>query len=149
MTNDEFIIFARRLFVSFPTLSEWLNATSPDPSATQEIWRETLRPYTLAECLGIVDDWNTGKSQPFAAYDRDKVHLIIRAMIGFQRDKQRKRNEVANRSKEYESLPNTPYTDATMVSVFKKLSSLYGKLQRGDITQAEYDSVHADEFAKL
>jgi len=149
MTDSEFTIFARRLFVSFPALLEWLNVNSPDPAATQSIWRETLRPYALSDCLGIIDDWNTGRREPFQAYERDKVHLIVRSMVGLKLDRQRKRDEVFNRSKEYDALPNTPYTDATMASVFKTMLPLYGKLQRGEITAAEYDRVHDEEFAKL
>jgi hypothetical protein len=149
MTNEEFRTFAKRLFISFPALSEWLKATSPDPEATQAVWRETLRPYYLAECLGVLDDWNSGKTPAFQAYERDKVHLIIRSMIGLQRDRQRKRAENASRSKDYEMLPNTPYSDATMASVFLKLKPLYKKVLDGEMSSDEYDRIHDEEFARL
>ena len=149
MTDAEFTTFAKRLFVSFPSLFDWLKSSSPDPTETQSIWRETLRPYSLAECLNIIDDWNTGKSKPFEAYERDKVHLIIRAMIGLQRDRQRKRDENAGRSKAYEKLPNTPYTDATMASVYLKLRPLHKKMLDGEMSAEEYNRIHDQEFAKL
>jgi hypothetical protein len=149
MTNEEFTIFAKRLFISFPTLSEWLKVTSPDPEATQKVWRESMRNISLAEALGIIDDWNTGRAKPFEAYERDKVHLIIKSMVGLQRDRQRKRDENANRSKDYEQLPNTPYTDATMAAVYLKLRPLHKKVLDGEMSSAEYDLIHDEEFAKL
>jgi hypothetical protein len=149
MTDAEFPTFARRLFVSFPALHDWLQTASPDPAETQAIWREALRPCSLAECLGIIDDWNTGKSKPFEAYERDKVHLIIKSMVGLQRDRQRKRDENAGRSKDYSQLPNTPYTDATMASVYLKLRPLHKKVLDGEMSAVEYDKVHDEEFAKL
>lgn len=149
MTDSEFQTFAKRLFISFPALHDWLQASSPDPAATQAIWRETLRQYSLAECLGIIDDWNNGRSKPFEAYERDKVHLIIKSMIGLQRDRQRKRDENAGRSKEYKQLPNTPYTDATMASVYLKLRPLHKKVLDGEMSQADYDVIHEQEMAKL
>lgn len=148
MTDPEFEVFARRLFISFPSLYEWLSGTI-DPPATQAIWRNTLRQYSLAECLGIIDDWNTGKSKPFEAYERDKVHLIIRAMIGLQHDRQRKRDENAGRSADYEMLPNTPYSDATMASVYQKLRPIHKKMMNGEIGETEYAEIKRKELAKL
>jgi len=149
MTNEEFAVFAKRLFVSFPNLKEWLESASPDPAATQAIWRETLRPYALADCLGIIDDWNTGGREPFQAYERDKVHLIVRSMVGLKLDRQRKRDEVAGRSKEYEQLPNTPFSDVTMADVYKTMLPLYAKMEAGEITVSEYHRIKEVEFAKL
>ena len=149
MTDREFETFSKNLFVAFPSLYEWLQSASPDPAATKAIWRETLRPYLLAECLGIIDDWNTGKSKPFEAYERDKVHLIIRSMVGLKRDRQRKREENAGRSKEYEQLPNTPFTDVTMGTVYLKLRPLYAKMKAGAISAKEYYQTQDEEFTKL
>jgi hypothetical protein len=148
LTNQEFETFINRLFVSFPSLYEWMSGTI-DPEATQKIWRESMRTITLAEALGVIDDWNTGKAKPFEAYERDKVHLIIKSMIGLQRDRQRKRDENAGRSKDYKPLPNTPYTDATMVSVYKTLRPLHKKMLDGEITESEYQEVFDKEMAKL
>jgi hypothetical protein len=148
LTNQEFETFIHRLFVSFPSLYEWMSGTL-DPEATQKIWRESLRTISLAEALGVIDDWNTGKTRPFEAYERDKVHLIIKSMVGLQRDRQRKRDENANRSKDYEQLPNTPYTDATMASVYLKLRPLHKKVLDGEMSSAEYQIIHDEEFAKL
>lgn len=150
MTDSEFEVFARRLFISFPSLYEWLSGTI-DPPATQAVWRNTLRPYQLSECMGIVDDWSAGNSKPFEAYERDKVHLIIRAMISLQHDRSRKRKEVLGRSEgtKYKLLPNTPYSDATMASVYQTLRPLYKQLMDGEMTQDEYDIIHEREFARL
>ena len=81
MTNDEFATFAKRLFVAFPSLWEWLQNNSPDAKATQDVWRETLRAYTLSECLRVIGDWSSGERPAFEAYERDKVHLLVRAMV--------------------------------------------------------------------
>jgi hypothetical protein len=148
MTDKEFETFARRLFISFPSLYEWLSGTL-DPAATQAIWRDTLRPYSLADCLGVIDDWNTGRQKPFEAYERDKVHLIIRSMIGLQHDRERKRREVSDRSKDYKQLPNTPFTDSNMRGVYLKLSALKKRVLKGEVSDEEYERVHDEEFAKL
>ena len=162
MIDEEFTVFAKRLFVSFPTLLEWLKSTSPDPAATQAIWRDTLRPYTLADCLGIIDDWNTGRQKPFEAYERDKVHLIVRAMIGLKLDRQRKRDEVRDRHRDFDkrivlgdrSIPEqglrqSRLMDATMVDVYKTLLPIYKKVLDGELSQSEYDRIKEVEFAKL
>ena len=92
MTNDEYNVWAKRLFVCFPSLEDWLQKTT-SPIETQKVWRRCLEPYSLAECMQVVDEWSTGAREPFAAYERDHVHLRVRARIEQDRDKQRRRDD--------------------------------------------------------
>lgn len=93
MTNEEFKVFANRLFVSFPAVNEWLQTASPDPTATQVVWRKCLSPYRLDECLGVLDRWSDGRLEPFKAYERDALHLHVRAVIERDRSIARKKQD--------------------------------------------------------
>lgn len=93
MTNEEFTTFAKRLFICFPSLSEWLKQSSPDPAATQAVWRKCLEPYRLDECLFVLERWSTGTLGSPEAYERDKVHLHVRSVIEGDRAKQRRKSD--------------------------------------------------------
>lgn len=101
MTNPEFAQWAKRLFIAFPSLWDWLQSYSPDPAETQAIWRKCLAPYSLEECNRVVAEWSSGAREPFEAYERDKVHLRVRARIEQDRDRQRKREELAETANPY------------------------------------------------
>lgn len=87
MTNEEFAEFANRLFIAYPSLCEWLNRSSPDPIATQTLWRDTLRKCSLEECDAVLQKWQDSGQTPFEAYRRDQVAAIIRSVIFKDRDR--------------------------------------------------------------
>lgn len=136
MTNDEFTKFASRLFVAFPGLWEWLQSNSPDPRATQEVWRETLRPYSYLECLDVLECWTSGKLKPFEAYERDKVHLIIRAIIARNRDNEAKRRASREQASEYRC-KMTAMDIPGVADAFKKGREVYLAFVNGEITEDE------------
>ena len=103
MTEADYRTWSKSLFVAFPSLWEWLNNSSPDPKETQAIWRRCLAPYSLDECMTVVNEWSDGTREPFEAYERDKVHLRVRARIEQERDRARKRRELSEASSPYRS----------------------------------------------
>ena len=103
MTNPDFAIWVKRLFVAFPGLWDWLQSKSLDPIETQGVWRKCLGPYSLEECMTVLDEWSSGAREPFEAYERDKVHLRVRARIEQERDRARKRRELSEASSPYRS----------------------------------------------
>jgi hypothetical protein len=137
VTDSEFSQFAKRLFVSFPGLWEWLQSNSPDPKATQEVWRETLRPYTFIECLDVLEAWTTGKLKPFEAYERDKVHLIIRSIASRNRDQRAKKEFARNEAKVIKN--KTAFDVPGVLEAYKKGREVYEAYKKGEIGVEERD----------
>src|SRR5690606_24186724 len=90
VTDGEFREFSRKLFSAFPGLWEWINANSPDPLETQAVWRKCLAPYSVEECQSVLDRWSMGELPAPQAYERDRVHVHIRATIDRDRSLSRK-----------------------------------------------------------
>src|SRR5690606_23637627 len=90
MTDAQFAEFSRALFVAMPGLNEWITKQSPDPAATLAVWRKCLAPYSVEECQSVLDRWSMGELAAPKAYERDQVHLHIRATIDRDRSLKRK-----------------------------------------------------------
>ncbi len=157
MTNEEFSTWSRRLFIAFPSLWDWLQANSPSPLETQAIWRKCLEPYTLDECSQVLDEWSAGTREPFAAYERDKVHLRVRARIEQDRDRQRKRDDAARlvdmgtrreRSHDGVSVGVGSMMDRVMAQAVREGAVEHKRLLRGEITQFEFERLRAEILAK-
>lgn len=104
MTDAEFATWAKQLFISFPSLWEWLQTSSPEPKETQKVWRKTLADYSLAECQAVLEAWATGAQQTFAQYERDRVHHVVRACCEYKRGQLRRKREnqrVIDQAKRY------------------------------------------------
>lgn len=158
MTNEEFSTFAKSLFVAFPSLWEWLQNNSPDPKATQAVWRETLRPYSLAECSGVLTAWSIGALKPFAAYEKDQVHLLVRSICEMDRDRQRKKQSQSEANRPYhdkrkatmqgEHVSTGSIMDSAMVAATKEGAVQHKRLLDGEITQFEYATMREEILVK-
>lgn len=146
MTEAEYRQWSRSLFVAFPSLWEWLNASSPDPKETQSIWRRCLEPYSLAECSTVLEEWSNGTREPFEAYERDKVHLRVRARIEQERDRARKRREMSAASSPYRTKRQERSGAATVATLLGDRKAVaagaaeHRKFLDGEIDWAEYVS---------
>lgn len=155
MTNQEFSDFADRLFIAFPSLYEWLGKTYK-PEETQRVWRSTLCDCTLAECNSVLTRWTTGVLEPFEAYERDKVGLIVRSIVSADRSR-------ASR-KESQSTMNSPYRarlgqqgdhvamgslfDGDMAAAVKEGAVQHKRFLDEEITWPEYEVLRADILVK-
>lgn len=154
MTNEEFLEFSQSLFVAFPSLREWLADKSPDPQATLRVWRKTLAPYTLAECMSIVDAWSCGELPPFEAYERDKVHLRIRSHVALRRDRAARKREAFNAGEPYRRKQRGEVDmaevlgDSSMAAAELELRPIHKRMLDGEITQAEYRATLEDTLEK-
>lgn len=144
MTEAEYRTWSKRLFIAFPSLWEWLNTSSPDPKETQAIWRKCLEPYSADECMTVVEEWSNGTREPFEAYERDKVHLRVRARIEQERDRQHKRSEMSGASMPYRNKRHErreAVSVATLVGDRKAIAAgaiEHRKFLDGDIDWQEY-----------
>jgi hypothetical protein len=153
MTDLEFSVFAKRLFISFPSLWTWLQDNSPDPKETQAIWRNTLRPYSVDECLAVVDAWASGSLKAFEPYERDKVHLFIRAIISATRDKRAKAMNQEQEQADYRRFRRgafdiTAHMDSSMLAAYQELRPIYAGVVDGSLSRAEYDAIKDQVFAR-
>jgi len=153
VTDPEFQVFAKRLFIAFPSLWSWLQENSPDPKETQAIWRETLRPYHLDECLAVVESWSSGQLKPFEAYERDKVHLFIRSIISARRDRRSKRESQAQELGDFRRARRGPFDitacmDQPMLGAFQELCKAYVRVRDGTMTADEYESFKSESFKR-
>lgn len=159
MTDAEFGVFAKRLFVQFPSLHEWLQRSSPDPLETQKLWRKTLGSFSLEDCLGVLDFWQANNQTPFEAYERDKVAVIIRSVIHRKMDKEarkREREEEAKRIHERERgnkrgqdpLP-TFAGDEGCLAAFKELQPIFKRWKEGEIDRVQYKELENEVLERL
>lgn len=147
MTNAEFNIWAKRLFVCFPSLKDWLDQTS-DPVETQKVWRKCLEPYTLDECMTVVEEWSTGVREPFAAYERDHVHLRVRSRIAQERDRRQRRSESVESHKPYRvkrqagcgtaQIGLGSNFDCNMVAATKEGAEVHRKFIDGELSESDW-----------
>ena len=146
MTNPDFAVWVKRLLVAFPGLWDWLQSKSLDPIETQGVWRKCLAPYSLEECMTVLDEWSNGTREPFEAYERDKVHLRVRARIEQERDRARKRLELSEASTPYRTKrqgQRDATTVATLMGDRKAVAAgaaEYLKFKLGEIDWPEYVS---------
>lgn len=150
MTEVEFQGFAKRLFIQYPSLYEWLQRSSPDPVETQKLWRKTLSAYTLTDAMWVLDMWQDNQQTPFEAYERDKVASIVRSVIQRKLDKEARKREREeelrlvnerhrkNRKGEVEFVPAFG-GDLGCLSAFNELKPIYAAWKEGKIDRTEYD----------
>lgn len=161
MTNDEFREFMRQLQASFPSLYEWL-AGLECSRETQGVWRTALKRYSLDEVSSVIERWSTGQLGAFAWYDRDKVHLLIRAVIEgdrskaskadrestdreYWRDESRRRNRTGSFA---DGLAETlSHAGKDVAKAFKELHPVWGKVQTGEISREAYEERKRAVFA--
>lgn len=154
MTDQEFSRWTTDLFVSFPSLNEWLMKASPDPMGTQAKWRKTLRPYTLAECLKVTEDWSAGKLKPFEGYEKDKIHLIVASTIGLKRDRASKQQELRDGNQKYIDKQRGAFDmkavlgDSSMVAAYEELRPLHKSMKEGKISKVDYDCKEIEAMEK-
>lgn len=147
MTDSEFLGWTKRLFVEYPSVWEWIQKNSPDPKGTQAHWRQQLRDYSAAECHAVLDAWATTSQHPFAAYERDKLPMIVRSVIDKRRDKQRKRERLAEQRREYEGVrrggdprqPTPTVLDSPMQAAVVECIPLHKRFLAGEIGEYEYE----------
>lgn len=157
MTPTEFKSWSERLFVAFPSLYEWLTRNSPNAGATLTLWRESLEGYSLEECDSVLRDWQTGIEVPFAAYDRDKLPLIVRSVVDKRRDKQRAQREQRERLEAYQGkrrgamggAESKIMTDPIYIRAREIMQPHYDARERGEITLDEYKRRFDETWDKL
>lgn len=148
MTNQEFAQFADKLFIAFPSLHEWMEATYK-PQDTQRLWRSTLSEFTLAECISVLERWTSGELAPFEAYERDKVHLIVRAICAADRDRILKRELQAKIRSPYAAKRGNggagvglgSLLDSSMKEAVLEGAAEHRRLLSGEIDSRQYESL--------
>lgn len=154
MTQQEFADWSSRLFIAFPSLNEWLIKNSPDKNATLRVWFSVLQRFTLKECDWVLDGWSTGGLKPFEAYERDKVHLLAAAHIGYVRDRASKRQALQSTNETYRRKRHGKFDmlgclgDSSMVAAYEELRPLHRQMQAGEISEVDYAVAKAEAFEK-
>ncbi len=102
---NEFVLFLKKLYATFPDLLDWLKASSPDMDATQGVWFESLKPCTFDECDRVLQDWINGVHPPPKPYERSHIALIIRQCVMQDRDEARRKAREEMERNSRESMP--------------------------------------------
>lgn len=153
MTNDEFAKWMNRLWVAFPATKKWFDELEHSDE-TQRVWRDCLGPYSFQDCLEVLADWSTGQLDAFKAYERDKVHLLIRAVCEGNRSKQRRREESQRlfaqgrrRAGDFASgiAATLGGSGSPMVAAFQELKPLHEQHLDGELSVTEY-AMRKDEI---
>ena len=144
MSEEEFKDFVRQLYGTFPGLKEWvLKNAGDDVVITHRAWYTTLRSCTKLECMSVLAGWLNGKFPVFAAYERDKIALVIRAIVHGERAKASRFNHADASREEYVKTKRGDYVPVTAGSpgLSQKLAegrALMKRLKDGEITDHEF-----------
>lgn len=150
--DPEFQSFVKALYIAFPSLRQWVHDNSPDMAETHKRWHQTLRDCSLAECMKVLDDWTTGKKEPFKAYEKDMIALVVRSCVGFDRDK-RARDEANLRASkahvEAVAKSRNSYSRCVLLmDLWPMVIEANSKLDKGEITQEQWEA-ERDRIAEL
>ena len=136
MTESETKKTIQAMLVAFPDLEECAKWNSPDLPATHREWGKVLNACEYEECMMILDRWHD-RGGPDRADVKRPAHAM-RAEVMRARDVAAKRRESQARVQEYQQLPNTPYTDATMSAAYAELLPHFTAYRLGEISEDEY-----------
>lgn len=150
--DPEFKSFIESLFIAFPSLYQWVSEHSLEPKDTYKRWHQTLKDCSLAECMKVLDDWTTGKKEPFKAYEKDMIALVVRSCVGFDRDK-RARDEANLRASrahvEAVAKSRNSYSRCVLLmDLWPMVIEANSKLDKGEITQEQWEA-ERDRIAEL
>lgn len=152
MTNTEFTQWSTSLFVAFPSLSEWLKANSPDVTQTLNVWRKCLAPYSLTECQSVLDRWSSGELGTFEAYERDKVHLVVRAICQRTRDLEQRRREQREAGEDYHRKLSGGFgiieSDSGMLEAYTTLLPFYRQHENKEISTEAYEAKKREVYTQ-
>jgi len=97
MNEAEWLEVRRTLLSAFPDLLTKLSflGGQEQVTATTRMWRETLKGFTSKECLKVIGQWVRGERDPFRPNEWDRVALIIRSRIQFDRSEASRQNSPA------------------------------------------------------
>ncbi len=149
MTDQEFTKWMNRLRVAFPDVWEWLSGFE-DCAETQACWRQTLRPFSLTECLLIIDNWISRTRPVPKRYEFGQLAIIVANSIEFDRAKQRQingadrsrfsfaeqsREEVLRKRQSYQPIESP---DPSLGQALREARKLMTARDKGEITEAEF-----------
>lgn len=146
MTDPEFTKWMNRLRVAFPDVWEWLSGFS-DCAETQACWRQTLRPFSLSECLLIIESWITRTRPVPKRYEFGQLAIIVANSIEFDRAKARQVNGAdrerfafAEKSREDIMRNRRAYEPITpMSNAMRQCQKLLTARNSGEITDQEFE----------
>lgn len=152
MTDSEFTTWLQRLYVGFPLFWDWTKKL-PDPLTTQSVWRNCLRPYTLKECMWVLECWENGKLQAPENYERDKVHLLARSYIETLRTKAKATQETHDTRKLARTKQVGPAAfgslDSEMRQVLEIMVPRHRLMVAGDLSESDYRAELELQFEKF
>lgn len=152
MNDSEAARFIEEMLVAFPDLEETARFNSPDLAATHRSWGKVLSACAYAECRKVLDDWLAGVGPDRA--DAKRPAHAVRAVVMLRRDKAAKvadkdRRVAEYQSRQYQQLPNTPYTDSGMCSVFTRWRPVHAAWKAGEISEEQYQQQRAAFLQEL
>lgn len=142
MNETEWKEFVRELYVSFPDLHEWVKANSPSPAETHRAWYTTLSRCSLTECRSVLQRWLDGTLEPFKAYERSYVCLIIRQTVAKDRDIKAKHERTIEQVKRHQQAKARNYErHSNFIEIWNEAREHIQAMKDGRITQDEFDRI--------
>jgi hypothetical protein len=97
--------------------------------------------------------WATGELEPFAAYERDKVHLCVRSIISRRRDQRAKHSKTNEDQQEYRRARRGPFDltahmDLSMLGAYSELRPLWPGVVAGTLSEHDYAALKQEAFRK-
>lgn len=150
MTEQESQQFIRELYTAFPDLFEWVTSNSPDPAGTHKTWHTTLSKCSLTECRSVLSRWLDGTLEPFKAYERSHVALVIRQTIAKDRDVQNKHNRTIEEIRKHQNAKARNYErHSNFAEIWAEAQQHIRDMQDGRITQEEFDKIKEELARKV
>lgn len=136
MTDEEWSNVRQTLLSAFPDIMTKLSFVGGQEqiTATTRMWRKTLEPFTAEECFKVIGQWVKGEREPFKSNEWDRVALIMRSRIQFERDEVRKQNSPA---KKILKLTRNDAGFGSMAAIFEAIDAK----RNGEISEEQLEAL--------
>lgn len=150
VSQEAFLEWVKRLYCAFPSIYEYNRFNSPDLNATHAMWYSVLSGYELKELNDILDEWIKSPTEPFTPAQRGMVAIMVRARIGFERDRKRKLEKSLADARHLQSVKarRSSYRGLGLEQLFDIGRRAAKLVEQGELTEEQWRDVVDDLAAQ-
>lgn len=140
MNSVEVSKLLRSVFVCYPTFKNWFDEL-PSKNETYQQWTKVLAGAEYAVCLGVLDDWTTGRLEVPAGFQREQMiyRLAKEAKDRVAERARRAESEQLRASVTRESYVPLPRFEGSMKEAYEKILSRLPEFKAGRMTVQQWN----------
>ena len=141
MNSQEISKLIGRVFVCYPSFKTWFDEL-PSRNQTYEQWVKVLAGAEYAVCLGVLDDWTTGRLEVPAGFQREQTiyRLAKEAKDRVAERARRAESEQLRASVTRESYVPLPRFEGSMKAAYEKILSRLPEYKNGSMNYQQWQA---------